>query len=125
MFDYKRKRLQVWWNNKFNPKPKLEEQEELAKKVIIKLLSQPKTVYLMTPNFKYFIQTENKDYHILLGDGYMKLTNHNYVYEVRLKPKVASELIQLVRKAIDKSTNKMEQIILSNEINMLNEILNK
>lgn len=79
----------------------------------------------MTPNMKYYIQSEDNEYTILLGDGYMKLTNHRYVYEVILKPKVAIELINLVKKAIERSSSKMEKNIFLNEIDMLNEILNK
>lgn len=125
MFNYKLKRLKVWWNKKFHPQPLLSETEQLAKKVVIRLLSKPKTTYFMTPEYKYYIQTEDKEFTILLGDGYLKITNHKYVYEVLVKPEVATELIMLVRKAIERSSNRMESEIFSNEKNMLSEILSK
>jgi hypothetical protein len=97
----------------------------LARKVIIKILAQKDTTYFMAPSGRYYIQTGDKAYTILLADNMMKITNHQYVYEVNLSPGMTFDLSKLVIKAIERSRREMEQNIFINERNMLVEILSK
>ncbi len=55
---YKYKKLLVWLQSKAIKNPPLTEREYLTKKVIIRLLSNPKTHYLMTPSSRYYIQLD-------------------------------------------------------------------
>ncbi len=61
---YKYKKLLVWLSNKTPKHPPLTEREYLTKRVIIRLLANPKTHYLMTPSGRYYLQTEDKKYNI-------------------------------------------------------------
>ena len=79
----------------------------------------------MAPSGRYYIQTGDKTYTILLADNMMKITNHQYVYEVNLSPGMIFNLSTLVVKAIERSRREMEQDIFINERNMLVEILEK
>jgi hypothetical protein len=125
MLSYKLKKWKVRFKNRFSPSYKFKENEYLARKVIIKILSQNDTTYFMAPSGRYYIQTGDKAYTILLADNMMKITNHQYVYEVNLNPGMVSDLTKLVEKAIERSRREMEQDIFVNERNMLFEILAK
>jgi hypothetical protein len=125
MFSYKLKKWKVYFKNRFSPSYKFKENEYLARKVIIKILAQKDTIYFMAPSGRYYIQTGDKAYTILLADNMMKITNHQYVYEVNLSPGMSFDLSKLVIKAIERSRREMEQNIFINERNMLVEILSK
>lgn len=125
MFKYKLKKWKVRFKNRFSPSYKFKENEYLSRKVIIKILSQKDTTYFMAPSGRYYIQTGDKAYTILLAENTMKITNHQYVYEVNLNLGMMFDLTKLVEKAIERSRRKMEQDIFVNERNMLFEILAK
>jgi hypothetical protein len=120
---YKYKKLLVWLQSKAIKNPPLTEREYLTKKVIIRLLSNPKTHYLMTPSSRYYIQTEDKRYTIILQNNFVKLTNHRYSFEFTIGSYVSNELIKLVERAIEKNRSKMEDELSKNEINILKELL--
>lgn len=120
---YKYKKLLIWLQHQIIKHPPLTEREYLTKKVIIKLLMNPKTHYLMTPSKRYYIQTEDKRYTIILQNNFVKLTNHKYSFEFTIGSYVSNELIELVERAIEKARNKMEDELSKNEINILKEIL--
>ena len=118
MLSYKIKKWKVRFKNQFYPSYKFKENEYLARKVIIKILAQEGTTYFMAPSGRYYIQTGDKTYTILLADNMMKITNHQYVYEVNLSPGMIFNLSTLVVKAIERSRREMEQDIFINERNM-------
>lgn len=131
MISYKFKRLLVYGNRifikvftKFYATNTLTETDILAKKIITKLLSKPDTIYLMTPSGRYYLQTGDKKFFVVISDNFIKITNHKYTYENQLSIKVSSELITLISRALERSRVKMEREIFKSEINVLNEILN-
>jgi hypothetical protein len=103
--------------------PPLTEREYLTKRVIIRLLANPKTHYLMTPSGRYYLQTEDKKYTLILQNNFVKLTNHTYSFEFTIGSYVSDELIALVERAIEKTRSKMEDELSKNEINILKEML--
>jgi isocitrate dehydrogenase len=125
MLNYKIKKWKVYFKNYFSPSYKFKENEYLARKVIIKILSQKDTKYYMTPSGRYYMQTGDKSYTILLAGNMMKITNHQYIYEANIHPGMAFDLAKLVKKAIEYSCREMEKNIFINERNMLIEILSK
>jgi hypothetical protein len=120
---YKYKKLLVWLGNKAPKPPLLTEREYLTKRVIIKLLANPKTHYLMTPSSRYYLQTEDKKYTLILQNNFVKLTNHTYSFEFTIGSHVSNELIALIKRAIEKTRSKMEDELSKNEINILKEML--
>jgi histidinol phosphatase-like PHP family hydrolase len=122
---YKLKKLCVWFNQKLNSCEPYTERENLTKRVLIRLISNPKTHYLMTPSGKYYIQTNDREYTLILQDNLVKVSNHNYTFEFNISSFLSNELIELVRKAIEKERSKMENEMFKNEINMLTDILSK
>ena len=77
----------------------------------------------MTPSSRYYIQTEDKRYTIILQNNFVKLTNHRYSFEFTIGSYVSNELIKLVERAIEKNRSKMEDELSKNEINILKELL--
>ena len=120
---YKFKKLSIWLKNKVKNNPPLTEREYLTKRVIIRLLSNPKTHYLMTPSGRYYLQTEDKKYTLILQNNFIKLTNHTYSFEFTISSYLSDELIALVERTIEKTRSKMETELFENEINILKQIL--
>jgi len=122
---YKLKKLRVWFSQKLNNHEPYTERENLTKRVLIRLISNPKTHYLMTPSGKYYVQTNDREYTLILQDNLVKVSNHNYTFEFNISSILSNELIELVRRAIEKERSKMEAEMFKTEINMLTDILSK
>jgi len=77
----------------------------------------------MTPSGRYYLQTEDKKYTLILQNNFVKLTNHTYSFEFTISSYVSNELIALVERAIEKTRSKMEDELSKNEVNILKEML--
>lgn len=122
---YKLRKLRVWFSQKLNNHEPYTERENLTKRVLIRLISNPKTHYLMTPSGKYYVQTDDMEYTLMLQDNLVKVSNHNYTFEFNISSVLSNELIDLVQRAIEKERGKMEAEMFKTEINMLTDILSK
>jgi hypothetical protein len=122
---YKLRKLRVWFSQKLNNHEPYTERENLTKRVLIRLISNPKTHYLMTPSDKYYVQTDDREYTLILQDNLVKVSNHSYTFEFNISSVLSNELIGLVRRAIEKERSKMEAEMFKTEINMLTDILSK
>lgn len=122
---YKFKKLQVWFRRGLVKHEPYTEREVLTKRVLIRLMSNPKTHYLMTPSGRYYVQTDDKQYTLILQNNMVKVSNHYYTFEFTISSFLSNELIELVQKAIEKERGKMEEEMFKTEINMLNDILSK
>ncbi len=122
---YKLRKLRVWFSQKLNNHEPYTERENLTKRVLVRLISNPKTHYLMTPSGKYYVQTDDREYTLMLQDNLVKVSNHNYTFEFNISSVLSNELIDLVQRAIEKERGKMEAEMFKTEINMLTEILSK
>jgi len=80
---------------------------------------------LMTPSGRYYVQTDDKQYTLILQNNMVKVSNHYYTFEFTISSFLSNELIGLVQKAIEKERGKMEEEMFKTEINMLNDILSK
>jgi len=127
MISYKFKKVLVrcgkLWNKLYFREP-LSETDVLAKRIIVKFLSKPDTVYLMAPSGKYYLHTGDKKLFVMINDNFIKITNHKYTYENRLSMATSGELISLISRALERSRLKMEKEVFKSEINLLNDILN-
>lgn len=122
---YKLRKLRVWFGQKLNSHEPYTERENLTKRVLIRLISNPKTHYLMTPSGKYYVQTDDREYTLMLQDNLVKVSNHSYTFEFNISSVLSNELIDLVQRAIEKERGKMEAEMFKTEINMLTDILSK
>ena len=122
---YKFRKLYVWFGQKLNNHEPYTERENLTKRVLVRLISNPKTHYLMTPSGKYYVQTDDREYTLMLQDNLVKVSNHNYTFEFNISSVLSNELIDLVQRAIEKERGKMEAEMFKTEINMLTDILSK
>jgi len=124
ILSYKFKKLKVNIRNKFYKKHLLNPNEILIKKTLAKLLVNEKTTISFFPSTNViYIQTEKKDYTIILGENKIKITNHKLFIETYLNEKFGSILNTMVHKCLDKRKNKMDKTIFDNELDGLNYIL--
>ena len=127
MVSYKFKKILVYCNrfySKFLFREPLSETDILARKIIVKFLCKPDTVYLMAPSGRYYLHTGDKRFFVMINNNFIKITNYKYTYENRLSMNTSSELISLISKALERSRLKMEKEVFKSEINVLNDILN-
>ena len=122
---YKFKKLRIRLKKSLQTNHPINLNEVLIKKTITKLLSNEKNpIYIFpTPEIIY-IQTEKKDYTIILGPNKIKITNHKLFIETYINETFSSELTHMVYKCLDKRKMKMDDLIFNNESDGLNYILN-
>ena len=120
---YKFRKFKVWFSKKTKNSLELTEKEILTQKVVAHLLAAPSTHYLMTPSGRYYLQTEDKKYTVILQDNFVKITNHSYSFEFNISSPLSNRLILLVERKIERVRNQMESEMFENEINILKQIL--
>ena len=124
-FKYKFKKLRVIINNKLYKKHTPDFNEVLIKKTIASLLSNDKNIITVFPTSEViYIQTEKKDYTLILGLNKIKITNHKLFIETYLNETFSTELTSMVHRCLDKRKIKMDDLIFNNELDGLTYILN-
>lgn len=124
-FKYKFKKLRVIINNKLYKKHIPDSNEVLIKKTIASLLSNDKNIITVFPTSEViYIQTEKKDYTLILGLNKIKITNHKLFIETYLNETFSTELTSMVHRCLDKRKIKMDDLIFNNELDGLTYILN-
>ena len=95
------------------------------KKTIASLLSNDKNIITVFPTSEViYIQTEKKDYTLILGLNKIKITNHKLFIETYLNETFSAELTSMVYRCLDKRKIKMDDLIFNNELDGLTYILN-
>jgi len=112
--------------NSYGGKRELNLNEKLIKSVVIKIASNPKNSILVSPISNHVhIQTEDKNYAVILSENRVKIANHKIFIETSLDPffckmlyGIAFKYVEKYRQAVDENTSK-------NELNGLTTILNQ
>lgn len=125
ILNYKLKKLRINLRNRFHKKHKHDSNEIVIKKSLAKLLADDKTSITIFPTTNViYIQTESKEYTIILSDGKIKITNHKLFIETYLNNGFGTELLDMVYRCLDKRKMKMDNVIFNNELDGLTYILN-
>ena len=107
-------------------KRKLNIDERLIKNVLIKIVSNPKNLIIICPLSKtIYLQTENKDYTIVVGTDIIKITNHKIFIETSTDFFFNKELFEIVYHYVEKYRINLDKELFNNEINSLNYMLNQ
>ena len=112
--------------NSYGGKRELNSNEKLIKDVVVKMASNSKNSILVSPISNHVhIQTEDKNYAVILSENRVKIANHKIFIETSLDPffckmlyGIAFKYVEKYRQAVDKNTTK-------NELNGLTTILNQ
>jgi hypothetical protein len=125
ILNYKLKKLRINLRNRFHKKHKPDSNEIIIKKSLAKLLADDKTSISIFPTTNViYIQTESKEYTIILSDGKIKITNHKLFIETYLNSSFGSELLDMIYRCLDKRKIQMDKVIFNNELDGLTYILN-
>lgn len=132
------KRLKVWmkWRiarrkvrleNLTMKKRKLNIDEKLIKNVLVKIASNPNSTILISPLSKtVYLQTEDKEYTIVLFEDRIKITNHKLFIETPINDYFfIKELYDIVYFYVEKYRLEMDKEIFKNEVDGLNYMLNQ
>ena len=107
-------------------KRKLNDDERLIKEVLIKIVSNSSSTILISPLSKIiYIQTENKDYTIVLSHEKIKITNHKLFIETPTDFFFSNELFEIVYFYIEKYRVEMDKEIFKDEVDGLSFMLNQ
>lgn len=110
--------------NSYGGKRELNHNEKLIKNVVIKIISNPKNSILVSPVSNHLhIQTEDKNYAVILSENRVKIANHQTFIETSLDPFFCNILYKIVFKYIEKYRKEINTNTTKNEINGLNSIL--
>ena len=132
------KRLKIWikWKiarrkvrleNLTMKKRKLNIDEKLIKNVLVKIASNPNSTILISPLSKtIYLQTEDKEYTIVLFEDKIKITNHKLFIETPIYDYFfIKELFDIVYFYVEKYRLEMNKEIFKNEVDGLNYMLNQ
>lgn len=111
---------------KYFNKRKLNIDEKLIKNVLVKVVSNPNSIILISPLSKtIYIQTENKNYTIVLFQDKIKITNHKLFIETPTDLFFNQELFDIVHFYVEKYRLEMDREIFKNEVDGLQYMLNQ
>lgn len=132
------KRLKIWvkwaiarrkvrFENRTMKKRKLNIDEKLIKNVLVKIASNPNSTILISPLSKtVYLQTEDKEYTIVLFEDRIKITNHKLFIETPINDYFfIKELYDIVYFYVEKYRLEMNKEIFKNEVDGLNYMLNQ
>lgn len=131
------KRLKIWFkwkylrrqyklDEKIYKKRNLKIDEKLIKSILVKIVSNPKNDILISPISKtIYIQTEYKDYTIVLSDEKIKVSNHNFFIETQTSYFFSRKLFKIVYHYVEKYRLEKEKEMFKNEVDGLTFMLNK
>jgi hypothetical protein len=123
---YLRKKIQI--NNHYSGYRELNEKEKLIKNIIIKICSNPKNLMLTSLSEyknKIYIQTEDKEYSVIINGNLVKITNHKFFTETYMEPFFSKQLYKIINKYISKYQTSISTHSDKNELKGLNSILNQ
>ena len=132
------KRLKVWmkwriarrkvrFENLTMKKRKLSIDEKLIKNVLVKIVSNPNSTILISPLSKtIYLQTEDKEYTIVLFEDKIKITNHKLFIETPVTDYFfIKDLFEIVYFYVERYRIEMDKEIFKNEVDGLNYMLNQ
>jgi hypothetical protein len=112
--------------NSYGGKRELNSNEKLIKNVVVKITSNPKNSILVSPISNHIhIQTEDKNYAVILSENRVKIANHKIFIETSLDPFFCKMLYSITFKYVKKYRQEIDKNTTLNELNGLNTILNQ
>jgi hypothetical protein len=104
--------------------------EKLLKNIIIKILSNPNSVILVNPILesstkKIYMQTEDKEYSVIIKGNMVKISNHNLFIETYVDPFFSRLIFKIINRYISKYQSSISDHSVKNELKGLNSILNQ
>jgi hypothetical protein len=108
-------------------KRKLSIDEKLIKNVLVKIVSNPNSTILISPLSKtIYLQTEDKEYTIVLFEDKIKITNHKLFIETPVTDYFfIKDLFEIVYFYVERYRIEMDKDIFKNEVDGLNYMLNQ
>lgn len=126
IFKWKFRRWLVDLDRKTYKKRKLNDNEKLIREVLIKIVSNPSSIILISPLSKtIYIQTENRNYTIVLSNEKIKITNHKLFIETNTDFFFCKDLFNIVYFYVEKYRVNMDKEIFKDEVDGLNFMLNQ
>ena len=101
---------------------------ELKQKKIISLvdnmLESDIEVTLAPISEEYFISDKEKQVYISLSDSLIRISNHDYLYEISCTSHLMSKLMGKAKIKVEEQANKVKKELFKNEITLLDKINN-
>lgn len=117
--------------NSYEGNRKLNPNEKLIESIIVKVSSNPSSSILVNPISldtsikKVYIQTDDKEYSIVIKGNVVKIANHNLFIETHVDPFFSKRLFKIINKYILKYQSQINNHTHNNELKGLNAILNQ
>jgi len=113
----------------YNGNRKLNPNEQLIKNIVVKILSNPKSSILVNPEAldsnikKVYMQTEDKEYSVIIKGNMIKMSNHNLFMETYVDPFFSKLMFRIINRFISKYQSSISDHSNKNELKGLNSIL--
>lgn len=128
-WSYLRRKNRV--RNSYDGNRKLNPNEKLIESIIVKVSSNPSSsiwvnlISLDTNIKKVYLQTDDKEYSIVIKGNMIKITNHDIFMETYVDSFFSKRLFKIINKYITKYQSQIDNHTNSNELKGLNTILNQ
>jgi len=117
--------------NSYDGNRKLNPNEKIIKSIIVKILSNPNSSILVNPSSldsntkKVYMQTEDKEYSVIINGNMIKISNHNLFMETYVDPFFGKLVFKIINRYISKYQSTISDHSVKNELKGLNSILNQ
>lgn len=104
----------------------VDDNEKLCKSITIRMVNHPKSLFLIAPiSMKRFIKNDELGIFIVMNNMRVKITNHQYHYDVLLGERDWDRLTLLFDNKTEKIREEFEEEMFNQINSSLHEILNK
>ena len=104
----------------------VDDNEKLCKSITIRMVNHPKSLFLIAPiSMKRFIKNDELGIFIAMNNMRVKITNHQYHYDVLLGERDWDRLTLLFDNKTEKIREEFEEEMFNQINSSLHEILNK
>lgn len=105
-------------------KLKLSLRQRKVTELIEAMLSSDVEVYIAPISNEYFIVDSKNSINIVLSNTYVRVANHEYLYEVGFSLGSMEKYMDLANSKIEERTNRIKKELFRNEVELLTKIKN-
>lgn len=107
-------------------KRKLRDDERAIKDLLIKIISNPNSVVLVSPlSNTIYIRTEDKSYCMIISEDIIKISNHRMFIETPTSFFFSKKIYKIIHFYVEKHKQQIENEMFNNEVSELNHAVNK
>lgn len=103
---------------------KIELKQKKICELISTLLDSDTEIHFAPISNEYFIVDKEKQISVWLSDRAVKISNHQYLYEVTFKLSLMEKYMNKAKNKVEEKTTKIKKDLFKNEVDLIDKIKN-